>query len=149
MSKSALVLEDFLPYRLAVLSYEASRALSRVYAARFSLSIPEWRIIANLGQLGPLYAGAVASASSLDKPAVTRAIKTLVSKGLVQREIGAQDRRQVRLALTPRGRKVCHDVAALALSWERELLGTLSSREMRALDGGLKKLARRIADMGR
>jgi len=70
-AETLLVLEDFLPYRLAVLAHTMSRELSGVYGARFGLSIPEWRILANLGRFGPLYAGELAERSSMDKPKVT------------------------------------------------------------------------------
>ena len=103
------MLEDFLPYRLAVLAHTTSRELSGVYGERFGLSIPEWRVLANLGRFGPLYAGELAERSSMDKPKVTRALQRLEAGGLVQRAIDAEDRRQVRLALTRRGRPVPRD----------------------------------------
>ena len=103
-AETSLVLEEFLPYRLAVLAHTMSRELSGVYGERFGLSIPEWRILANLGRFGPLYAGELAERSSMDKPKVTRALQRLEAGGLLRRAIDADDRRQVRLALTRRGR---------------------------------------------
>ena len=44
-----LKLEEFLPYRLAVLSNTVSTTVARAYDKRFSVSIPEWRVIAILG----------------------------------------------------------------------------------------------------
>ena len=37
-----LVLEDFLPYRLSILSNRVSRAIAARYASTFDLTIPEW-----------------------------------------------------------------------------------------------------------
>ena len=122
-AEASLVLEDFLPYRLAVLAHTMSRELSGVYGERFGLSIPEWRILANLGRFGPLYAGELAERSSMDKPKVTRALQRLEAAGIVQRAVDAEDRRQVRLALTRRGRAMFREIAALALDWERQFLG--------------------------
>jgi len=45
-----LTLERFLPYRLNVLASVVSNALARIYAERFGITIPQWRIIATLGQ---------------------------------------------------------------------------------------------------
>ena len=45
-----LELERFLPYRLNVVAEGVSRALSRLYAERYGIGIPEWRVIATLGQ---------------------------------------------------------------------------------------------------
>lgn len=126
-------LERFLPYRLAVLSSEVSKALSRIYARDFQLSVPEWRIIANLGRFGPLNAGDLAERSSLDKPKVTRALQKLEARGYLQRAIDVRDRRQVRLSLTRRGRSVLEEIAVLALDWERQLMSHLSAQDREAL----------------
>jgi DNA-binding MarR family transcriptional regulator len=148
-AETLLVLEKFLPYRLAVLAHKTSRELSGVYGERFGLSIPEWRILANLGRFGPLYAGDLAERSSMDKPKVTRALQRLEGAGLVQRAIDAEDRRQVRLALTRRGRGMFREIAALALDWERQFLAPLSEAERRTLDRILTKLMRRGEDRSR
>jgi DNA-binding MarR family transcriptional regulator len=146
-SETALVLEAFLPYRLAVLAHATSRALSGVYTREFGLSIPEWRILANLGRFGPLNAGELAERSSMDKPKVTRALQRLEARGLTERSVVASDRRQVRLMLTRRGRLLFRQIAALALEWEQGLLAPLAPAERKALDRILAKLARRAEDM--
>jgi len=141
-AETSLILERFLPYRLAVLAHTASRELSGVYGERFGLSIPEWRILANLGRFGPLYAGELAERSSMDKPKVTRALQRLEAGGLLRRAIDADDRRQVRLALTRRGQSVFREIAVLALDWERQFLAPLADSERKALDRILTKLMR-------
>jgi DNA-binding MarR family transcriptional regulator len=146
-SESMLLLEAFLPYRLAVLAHTTSRALSRVYTREFGLSIPEWRILANLGRFGPLNAGEIAERSSLDKPKVTRALQRLEARGLAERSIVSSDRRQVRLMLTRRGRLAFRQIATLALEWEREFLAPLGAGDRKALDRMLTKLLRRAEDM--
>ena len=148
-AETLLVLEDFLPYRLAVLAHQTSRELADVYGERFGLSIPEWRILANLGRFGPLYAGELAARSSMDKPKVTRALQRLESAGIVQRAVDAEDRRQVRLALTRRGRAMFREIAALALDWEKQFLSPLSEAERKTLDRVLTKLLRRGEDRSR
>lgn len=146
-AEPALALEAFVPYRLAVAAHTVSRALSDVYTREFGLSIPEWRVLANLGRNGPLKAGELAERSSMDKPKVTRALQRLEARGLVQRAIVSADRRQVRLALTRRGRLQFRQIAALALEWEADLLGALSDAERKGLDRILTKLMRQAEDM--
>lgn len=148
-SETALVLEAFLPYRLAVLAHKVSRALSGAYVDEFNLSIPEWRVLANLGRFGPLYAGELAERSSMDKPKVTRALQRLEAAGLLQRTVDPGDRRQVRLQLTRRGRAVFRQVAALALEWEAEFLAPLAESERKALDRIVTKLTQRAENMDR
>ena len=40
-----LDLEQFLPYRISVLSNRVSGNIARLYGERYGLSIPEWRVI--------------------------------------------------------------------------------------------------------
>jgi DNA-binding MarR family transcriptional regulator len=143
-SEPALILEDFAPYRLAVAAHAVSRALSEVYTKEFGLSIPEWRVLANLGRCGPLNAGELADRSSMDKPKVSRALQRLEARGLVQRTVVSPDRRQVRLALTRRGRLQFRQIAALALEWEAKLLGNLSSGERATFNRVLTRLMQQV-----
>jgi DNA-binding MarR family transcriptional regulator len=144
---SALKLEAFVPYRLAVAAHAVSRALTEIYSQEFGLTIAEWRVLANLGRFGPLYAGELAERSSLDKPKVTRALQRLEARGLLQRAVSSADRRQVRLTLTRRGRLQFRQIAALALEWETKLLEALPPAERAAFDRMLTKIMRRVAEM--
>lgn len=146
-AETVLELEAFAPYRLAVVAHTVSRALSAVYTKEFGLSIPEWRVLANLGRFGPLNAGELAERSSMDKPKVTRALQRLEARGLTQRAVVSADRRQVRLSLTRRGRLQFRQIASLALEWEAEFLGALSDAERKGLDRILAKLLRQAEDM--
>ena len=146
-AEPGLILETFVPYRLAVAAHGVSRALSGIYTREFGLSIPEWRVLANLGRFGPLNGGELAERSSMDKPKVTRALQRLEARGLTQRSVLASDRRQVRLTLTRRGRLMFRQIAALALDWETELLGVLEPSERKALDRILAKLTRRAEEV--
>ncbi len=43
-NKTLLELDEFLPYRLSLLSNTVSAAIASSYVERFELTIPEWRI---------------------------------------------------------------------------------------------------------
>src|SRR3569832_2104961 len=62
-SEPALRLEDFLPYRLNVCSNLVSSALSRIYAERYRIGVPEWRVLVTLGQFGMMTAKAIGAHS--------------------------------------------------------------------------------------
>jgi DNA-binding MarR family transcriptional regulator len=47
-----LVLENFLPYRLNCLASAVSRDFKAVYGRHYDLTVPEWRVLATLGQFG-------------------------------------------------------------------------------------------------
>ena len=45
-----LNLKEFLPYRLSIVTNRISASFARLYSEKFNLSIPEWRVMAVLGQ---------------------------------------------------------------------------------------------------
>ena len=93
-TKDELILEEFLPYRLAVLSHTVSTTIAKVYEKRFGLSIPEWRVIAILGRFPGLSAVEVADRTMMDKVAVSRAVTKLIKNGRVDRQFADADRRR-------------------------------------------------------
>lgn len=124
-----LILEDFLPYRLSVLSHTISTNIARVYEKRFGVSIPEWRVIAILGRFPGLSAVEVADRTLMDKVAVSRAVTKLIRNGRIDREFADADRRRSILNLSEEGRKVHNEIAPLALQFERELLQDISEQD--------------------
>ncbi|MBQ0820505.1 MarR family transcriptional regulator [Microvirga terrae] len=143
-----VLLEEFLPYRLNVLAGLTSSALAQIYAERYGLSIPAWRIIVTLGQYELRTARDMAPDGVMHKSTVSRAVSALEKRGLVVRRPNLDDRREEWLALTPRGREIYEAVAPEALAVEERLLSVLTSDERRMLSSLIEKLtqqARRLA----
>ena len=135
-----LVLEDFLPYRLSILSNRISRAIAKRYAKTFDLTIPEWRIIAVLGRRPGLTAKEIAEATEMDKVAVSRAVARLTAAKRVAARADRDDARRQLLALTPQGEGVHARIAPIALASEQRLLATLDARERVQLDELIDRL---------
>ncbi len=135
-----LVLEDFLPYRLSILSNRVSRAIAARYADAFDLTIPEWRIIAVLGRRPGLTAKEVAEATEMDKVAVSRAVARLMAARRVRANADKEDARRQRLSLTAQGEDVHARIAPIALASEHKLLSALDARERAQLDDLLDRL---------
>lgn len=135
-----LVLEDFLPYRLSILSNRVSRAIAARYADTFGLTIPEWRIIAVLGRRPGLTAKEVAEATEMDKVAVSRAVAKLVESKRVAARADRDDARRQILSLTAQGESVHARIAPIALASEQRLLAALDTRERTQLDALLDRL---------
>jgi DNA-binding MarR family transcriptional regulator len=139
-----LELERFMPYRLSVVSSRISGSLAREYQARFGISIPEWRVMAVLGRFAPLSASEVAGRTRMDKVKVSRAVAAMERKGLLDRAIDPHDHRVTRLALSERGGSAYREIAALALGWERRLLGCLEPSALAGLEAALRCLSQRL-----
>lgn len=143
-----LRLPDYLPYQLSVASNKASRLIAQAYQARFGLSIWEWRVIAVLGQQGGLTAQAICEATAMDKVTVSRAIRNLDNRGLIEREQRAHDRRASDVHLTSTGQSVYEEVVPFAHHYERQLLADFSDAEAQELSRLLKKLERQAEALG-
>ena len=143
-----LILENFLPYRLSILSNTVSSAIAIAYDKRFGLTIPEWRVIAVLGRFPGLSAVEVADRTMMDKVAVSRAVTKLLKNGRLDREFADADRRRSILNLSEEGRRVHDDVATLALKFEADLLDGLSDEEVNALNSTIERLMARARLVG-
>lgn len=143
-----LILEDFLPYRLAVLSNTVSTTVARAYDKRFNVSIPEWRVIAIVGRFPGLSAIEVADRTMMDKVAVSRAVTKLIKNGRIDREFADADRRRSILQLTEEGKRVHDDVAELALQFERDLIQGMSPDDIEKLNSMMDGLLARARLIG-
>mgnify|MGYP001572661675 FL=1 len=133
-------LNDFLPYRLSSLTNRVSRAFAALYSERFDLTIPEWRVMAVLGQEPGLSADQVCARTEMDKVTVSRAVARLLEKGHVAREVASVDRRRSVLALSARGRSVYRKIIPLARDYEAALTANLAAPERQALLALLDRL---------
>lgn len=138
-----LRLGEFLPYRLFVVSNRISRELAREYAQRFDLTIPQWRVVAVLGENGTLYADEICNITEMDKVTVSRALQVLETQRRIQRRRDPRDGRRAVVRLTTRGRGVYNEIVPRAIEYEQRLLDDLSEREIESLSRLLDKLGRR------
>jgi DNA-binding MarR family transcriptional regulator len=141
-SETALFrLEDFLPYQLAVLADVTSAGFARLYADRFGLTIPEWRVLATVAEVPRVRAKDVGAARHLPKTAVSRAVASLRRRGLLKVDVNRADKRESFLSLTIKGRALHAELVPLARAYARTLAERLSPSERLALQSAFEKLA--------
>ena len=142
-----LQLEAFLPYLVNNLADRISTGLSRIYADEYGLSIPEWRVLANLAEHGVLNARQIVSTTAMEKSKVSRGVKSLTGRGLIVQRRKEDDNRARDLALTAAGLTLYGDLVPHALAWEGDLLDCLSVSEYRDFMYLLGKLRQRATIM--
>ena len=145
MVKRKLVLAEFLPYQLSITSNAISDLIARAYRGRFALKIPEWRLMAVLGEVSSATQRELVAATAMDKVTVNRASKALEDRALIGRAPNAADGRSHHLALTDTGRELYEQIVPLALSVEAELVNSI---EVKALEAMLARLRARVAELG-
>lgn len=145
---NTLALENFLPYRLSILSNTVSGTIAAAYDKRFDLSIPEWRVMAVLGRAPGLSAVEVAERTLMDKVAVSRAVAKLLKTERITRQFADQDKRRSILQLSEKGYEVYNQVAPLALKMEADLLKGFTEDEITTLNVLLDRLLARTRLLG-
>ncbi|MFN3863021.1 MAG: MarR family winged helix-turn-helix transcriptional regulator [Erythrobacter sp.] len=142
-------LAGFLPYQLSIASNAVSDLIAERYRKRFALKIPEWRVMAILGDAGSMTQRALTAATLMDKVAVNRAVKVLEERALVARAANPADRRSHLLELTAEGRAIHEEVMPLALATERDLLGGFSPQDQAMLRDMLAAIRLRAGELAR
>jgi DNA-binding MarR family transcriptional regulator len=143
-----VVLEDFLPYRLNVLASLTSNALAQIYAERFGLTIPGWRVLATLGQYGIRTARDIAAHGVMHKSTISRAVSNLEARGFIARKPNPGDRREELLELTPAGEAIYEALAPEALHFEERLREVLTPAERTVFLSLVDRLERRARTLG-
>jgi DNA-binding MarR family transcriptional regulator len=144
----SFALADFLPYRLSVATNRISRTFARRYAEAFDLTIPEWRVLAVVGNFAPMSSGDICARTAMDKVKVSRAVSSLVDRGLLDRAMDPRDQRMHCLGLSRCGERVYGGVVPLALALEHQLTSALTKNERATLDRILDKLNACVDGLG-
>jgi DNA-binding MarR family transcriptional regulator len=142
-----LRLEEFLPYRLSLLSNTVSGVIASTYEDKFGISMPEWRIMMMLAEYPGIAAEEICRRTRIEKSVVSRALARLLKRRLVTRETSAQDRRRQVLHLTETGLAVYDEVMPVAREYERQLLRGLNAADRAALDRLLDALQERADEL--
>ena len=142
-----LKLEEFLPYRLNVVASLVSQALSRIYAERYGIGVPEWRVLVTLGQYGMMTGKAIGAHSHMHKTKVSRAVALLEKRKLVTRRVNRDDLRESFLTLTPAGRAMYDNLAPVALEFAQRLSDAIDPADRKAFERAIHHLTERSAKL--
>jgi DNA-binding MarR family transcriptional regulator len=142
-----LKLEQFLPYQLNVVASLVSQALSRVYAQRYRIGVPDWRVMVTLGQYGVMTGKQIGAHTHMHKTKVSRAVALLEKRKLLIRRANRADMRESFLSLTPAGRTMYEEVAPHALDFARKLTEILTPDDREAFARALQQLTDRSAEL--
>ncbi len=131
---SILWLNQYLPYRMAVVAARMLREAARIYKRRRDpLTTPQWRILAILANFEPLTASEISRISMLDKVAISRALVKMVRRRFVVRRRTRRDRRELEVTLTREGWRYYRGLAPELRRQEQNLRSTLAPGEIEAL----------------
>lgn len=144
--KPSSALQKFLPYQLSITSNAVSGRIAMEYRSRFGLSVPEWRVMAVLGDSGAQTQRDLTRRTLMDKVAVNRACKVLEERGYASRTPNESDGRSHLLELTEEGRAIHDQVMPLAVDMERRIFDGFSEAELQEFRALLEKLMSQVEE---
>lgn len=136
-----------LPLRLVLVAKLIDRYIDQLLAQKAQLSIPEWRVIAQLAMLEHSSVRRMARQACVDPAEVSRAAAALERRGFVKREENPADRRSPQFSLTPVG--AAH-FAQFRPHWSHftaALLANVSASDSASIERGLTRFARVLLDL--
>ncbi len=139
-----LDLDRFVPALLVKISDRLTSGSSRTYRQNFRVGITEWRIMARLAIEPWSPPQAIGQLVGLDKAAVSRSIRVLERRMLVEVRPHPSDNRSYVLALTQTGRRLHNRILRVALEREERLLSCLTMQERDQFIDMLNRLQRRL-----
>lgn len=108
-------------------------------------SLATWLILLALKQSGARTQRELAEAVGIRSPTMTRHVDNLEEAGLVVRRRHTDDRRAIRVELTPAGEQAFHTLRGAAAAFDDRLRSGLSDDDLRLLHALLNRLERNIA----
>ncbi|MDO5641594.1 MAG: MarR family transcriptional regulator [Paracoccus sp. (in: a-proteobacteria)] len=139
-------LQNYTLFLMALASAQISHSFHRIAAAQ-GLSVPEWRVLACLHDLGQATVSELARLALLEQSRLTHLIGRIQARGLVRRHRDSKNRRSVLVRLTPEGATLAADLVAQAKQHEQQtVIARLGQAETETLHAILRKLMTRPAD---
>lgn len=133
-------LQSFFPYLVRVFYADVTAALSDIYTQDHGLTPSEWRTMAILSENGGIPATEIVERSSMDKVSVSRAVKKMHERGLLDKTLNREDARSVLLDLSPKGRAVYEDIVPKVLEAERSMLKGISDKDFQTFLGVMSRV---------
>jgi DNA-binding MarR family transcriptional regulator len=124
-------IEDFVSYRLSLLSRLINRRSTRYFADAFGLTLAEWRCLVQIAEGLGATVGDIAERTYADKGQISRAAQGLMAKGLIIGKSDPLDRRSIRFKATPKGKLLFERLIDLRAKENQAVLDLLTPEQSR------------------
>jgi DNA-binding MarR family transcriptional regulator len=131
---------DYLNFLFDAANERTRERGSRVYEIELGISTRDLRILRLIGVSPGITVGELVQRCMIEKTLFSKLTKSLVQRGLVERQIGQEDARQIQLCLTNSGIDMVLRAEPLAKELEARFLDCLTEAEMKALQRILHKI---------
>ncbi len=126
--------QAYFGYRVVLAARLFDRRIIEILEETGQLSLPQWRVVAQLGLTGRGTVRSLADGAAVDRAEVSRAIQELIKRSFVQRTENAADKRSPTFALTDAGHKSFTAVRKPIGKFILQLVEGLTPKEIEAAD---------------
>ena len=133
-------IDDFLLFRLSRVLAQGGGTIRRLCEGQLGITWREWRVMASLRPGVSLLSSELAEHAQLDHARTSRAISSLVAKGLIDRQIVPSDQRKAIVTLTDKGRIMYESFFPVVTDINQRLLHGLDDDALAGLDAALTHL---------
>jgi DNA-binding MarR family transcriptional regulator len=136
-----LCVDDFLTTHLSRVIQAMRRAATQSYAQAFGLTVPQWRLLSVLAQAGSLPFAELVVQATTDKALVSRTLRLLEQRGLVDLQSeGSTPRKRLLCRITPDGEALHAQVMPAARRSQADLIGLMAPEERRTVYLALERV---------
>jgi len=137
---------SYFGYRIVLAAKHFDRAILKLLAEHSDLTLPEWRVMAQLDLVPTGTVRSLADGAAVDRAEISRATRSLETRGLVQRREDAADRRSPVFSLTAAGRRRYRTVRKPISDFIVHLMDGVNARDVEAANRALWALTRGCLD---
>jgi DNA-binding MarR family transcriptional regulator len=112
---------------------------------RFGLSVPQWRVLAALTDLGAATINHLSDITVVDRTTLSRTLDRMEKNGLVARKRVEADKRSYEMRLTAGGRAMLRRIWPVMNYHNTRAIAGLSPRELARLRAIIKKMIANVA----
>jgi DNA-binding MarR family transcriptional regulator len=120
--------------------------IRRIAVEKFQMTEEQFQVLRRIRR-GSTSVSALADESQTSRSAVSKAVDSLVHKGLVSRQQDPSDRRNIPLALTEEGQRVMEAIFNAAEAWLAARFACLNAEETKALLQGMESLRKAFSNV--
>lgn len=132
---------------VAYLLRNSYRVFARALQERIQaegIPIGSWPFLRHLWQQDGITQKELTNAVGLMQPNTNAALKQLARRGWIKQTPDTEDRRKIRIHLTPKGRQLFYRAFPLALEARRQALADFSEEEVATLRSLLKRITKNL-----
>jgi DNA-binding MarR family transcriptional regulator len=109
----------------------------------FDISVEQFHILRHVRR-GRGSVSELATAKNISRPAISQGVEVLVKKGLLTRVQSTEDRRCVKLALTPDGNNLLDTVFKETRNWMKERMNGLTVDDLNTIMDAMESLKKML-----